>query len=119
MEAKHNSTRSAADDTITNPGVYSFSWIRTTKDGDILDHEDFDVPLEPYGEGWSRGEAVAKECLTRAARNPSVPGGMLSVMKRAAEILAQSEADPDAPSRRGAAAGFLRTIERHAVAGFR
>jgi hypothetical protein len=133
MEACRNSNPPAADDTITIPGVVSFSWIRTTKGGDVLSYDDFDMPLEPYGVGWRRGEAAAKECLQHAARGVSEP--LHDALKRAFAILAETDQvwddilsetgrpvdgkDPNAPSQRGAAAGFVRTVEHHAIAAFR
>lgn len=113
-----NSTRTANPAAICEQGVYTFTRIYMTQAGDFIAHDDFAMPAEPYGVGWKRGEAAAMECLRHAVKCRA-PSPMIAVIERAGQALIETrEEDDDASSMRGAAAGFLRTIERFAVLGF-
>lgn len=114
-----NSTRTANPAAICEQGVYTFTKIYMTKSGDFLAHDDFAMPAETYSVGWKRGETAAMECLRHAAKCQA-PSPMIAVIKRAGQILMEIQDEEEgAPSQRGAAAGFLRTIEHFAVLGLK
>lgn len=71
----------------------------------------FDVPAEAYGDGYARGMLAAGELLQAlelGAPLVHVPG----LLQAAADALGKDEAfKPGRIDRRGAAVGFLRTLE--------
>lgn len=96
-------------------------------EGALLGVDYFAVPAEDYQAGWDRGEQAAEDCLRWCAAK-GTPGVLFDVMMGAALVLAEDrhsvqhlaleDVAAAGPDRRGAAAGFLRTVERYAALGF-
>lgn len=83
-----------------------------TPRGRHIERNYFDVPDQTYGDGWSTGMEAAAQFVDALRDEGESRFDPLMVLEAVAQVLVETHGGAyDRPSRRGAAAGFLRMIE--------
>ena len=104
----HPAGKATAPRTVKKRGAISCVTIERTARGAYVSAEHFDVALEDYGDGNITGMRLAAEFM--AAIKMRAPLDSLQVIVDACKAFDDGHPFRD-PSRRGAAVGFLRTLE--------
>lgn len=94
--------------TVKRRGAISCITFESTPRGGYVGAEHFDVPAEDYGDGNMTGMRLAAEFMD--AIKMRAPLDSLQVIVDACKVFDEGSPFVD-PSRRGAAVGFLRTLE--------
>lgn len=104
-------TRTAAPTPEPHPNGLSFCTVVRGRGDDWLSWNLFDVPAETYADGYPRGIQAAGELL-QAIKHGAPFVQVPDLLQAASDAMGKDEpCRPGTLDRRGAAVGFLRTVE--------